>query len=103
MAKGKLVDLGHRSFPTQKAATTYFQQMLRRHKVGTVLVEGDSDFQDVRALLERHPECDQKVGCGIAAFAVQLDNAGNRGSGKVSGLFCRSRRLLQARSCRAGA
>lgn len=78
MAKGKPVELGHRSFPTQKAAIEYFRDLLARHAVGDELAGESADFRDVRAILERHPERDQKVGCGIDAFIVRLDDNANK-------------------------
>jgi hypothetical protein len=74
MGQVKPIELGHRTFPTKTAAIEYFRSLLAHHAVGDVLCEGSPDFGDVRALLERHPERDQKVGCGIESFIIRLDN-----------------------------
>jgi len=69
---------GHRSFPTKKSATAFFQELLASHNAQDELTGESPDFPDVRALLERHPDRDQKVGCGIGAFIVRLDANGNK-------------------------
>jgi hypothetical protein len=76
MARGKPVDLATRSFPNQSAATEYFRAMLNRYRPGeTVATE---DGLDLATLLDRHPEYDQKVGCGVAYFAVMMTEHGTQ-------------------------
>lgn len=78
MGRGKPIVLGHISFSTKKAAIAYFQDLLARHDVGDELAEDSLDYRDVRALLTHHPECGQKVGCGIRSFIVRLDSNRNK-------------------------
>lgn len=64
----KGVDLATLSFPTQRAATQFFGQMLYRYRPGDrVNVE---DAQHLAALLEQHTEREEKVGCGVDHFEV---------------------------------
>jgi hypothetical protein len=78
MARGNPVDLGHRSFRTQKEAQEYFRGEIAKRVVGAVITSDEEFFQDVRALIERHSERDQKVGVGIDAFIVKLDETKNK-------------------------
>lgn len=78
MARGKPVDLGHRSFQTNKDAQDYFRGEIRKRQVGEVITNDDDFFRDVRSLIDRHPERDQKVGVGIEAFIVTLDENRNK-------------------------
>jgi hypothetical protein len=64
------VDLGAISFPTQRAATQFFGRMLYRYRYGDRV--GEQDAQYLAMLLALHPECDAKIGCGIAWFEVSL-------------------------------
>jgi len=62
MARGNSVVLATRSFTTQSAATAFFKEMLARYQIGQRV--SDVDALDLAALLERHDEFAQKVGCG---------------------------------------
>jgi len=74
MARGNTVLLATRSFPTQSAATTFFKNMLARYQVGERVA--DADGLDLAALLERHDEFAQKVGCGVDHFSVMMTEHG---------------------------
>jgi hypothetical protein len=78
VGRGKPIILDHISFSTKKAAIAYFQELLARHDVEDELTEDSSDYRDVRALLDRHPDCSQKVGCGIRSFIIRLDANRNK-------------------------
>src|ERR1051325_5039420 len=78
MAKREAFVAGHLSFPTQKAALDYVRALVARYNPEDEIGEGSADFRDVQAFLQRHPEKEQKVGCGIAAFIVRLDGNGNK-------------------------
>jgi hypothetical protein len=65
-AKG--VDLATLSFPTQRAATQFFGEMLSRYRPGDWVNE--TDARHLAALLERHTERDEKIGCGVDHFEV---------------------------------
>jgi hypothetical protein len=64
----KSIDLGSLSFPTQKAATQFFGKMLYRYRPGDLVSEEDA--QHLAALLARHTEHEEKVGCGVDHFEV---------------------------------
>jgi hypothetical protein len=53
---------------TKRALTEYFSAMLKRYQVGATISE--SDERALRWLIQRHPEYEQKRGCGIAKFTV---------------------------------
>jgi hypothetical protein len=61
---------------TQKSQKEHFRAILHRYAIGRPL-EGD-DLADVLALLRRHPEAAQKIGCGIQAIEVQPSIFGTR-------------------------
>lgn len=50
-------------FKFQKDAIAYFKDMLNRYRNGQTIT-GD-DYNTLLALLARHPEADQKIGCGV--------------------------------------
>lgn len=62
----KPVDLGIKYFDTQKAAIAFFKPMLQSYRKGQRVEEDDATL--LRALIERHPGRDQKVGVGIDFF-----------------------------------
>lgn len=68
--KNKFV-LGSRSFNSKKAVDDYMRQILHAAVIGRPLT-GD-DFCAVFDLLLRHPECDKKIGAGVAALTVQAE------------------------------
>lgn len=59
---------GHLSFKTKKAATEHFKSMLSRYCDDEIV--SPSDLRDLLALLECHPERDQKIGRGV--FGIQV-------------------------------
>jgi Protein of unknown function (DUF3223) len=70
MGRAKPVDLETRSFKTQREATVFFSQILRQYKPGDrVSAEHEPDL---RALLKRHTEYQEKLGSGIAYFFVDI-------------------------------
>ncbi len=62
----KPVDLGIKYFDTQKAAIAFFVPMLHSYRRGQRVKDEDAKF--LRALIERHPGRDQKIGVGIDFF-----------------------------------
>jgi Protein of unknown function (DUF3223) len=50
-------------FKFQKDAIEYFKNMLNRYRNGQTITGDDHDI--LLALLERHPEADKKIGCGV--------------------------------------
>jgi hypothetical protein len=76
MARGKPVELATRSFPNQSEATDFFRAMLNRYRPGNAISAEES--LDLAALLERHTEYDQKVGCGVDHFTVMMTEHGTQ-------------------------
>lgn len=76
MARGQPVHLNTRSFTTKGAAAAHFKAMLARYRIGDRVNDGDG--RDLAALLERHPERDEKVGSGISHFEVMAADYGTR-------------------------
>jgi hypothetical protein len=64
----KAVDLATLSFPTQRAATQFFGEMLSRYRPGDLV--NVEDALHLAALLECHTERDEKMGCGVDHFEV---------------------------------
>lgn len=50
-------------FKSQKDAIDHFKNMLERYRNGQTIAGDDHDI--LLALLERHPEADKKIGCGV--------------------------------------
>ncbi|MEG4045170.1 DCL family protein [Microcoleus sp. Pol17_C1] len=50
-------------FKFQKDAIEHFRNMLERYRNGQTIAGDDRDM--LLALLERHPEADKKIGCGV--------------------------------------
>ena len=76
MGRGKPVELATNSFPNQATATEYFRAMLNRYRPGDMVSAEDS--LQLSALLERHTEYDQKVGCGVDHFTVMMTEHGTQ-------------------------
>ncbi len=74
MARGKPVISATRSFPNQGAATAFFKEILGRYRAGDRI--SDVDALDLAALLERHDEFAQKVGCGTDHFSAMMTEHG---------------------------
>ena len=55
--------INERTFRTQAETIDFFKEMLNRYRNGQD-VTGD-DYDMLLALLERHPEADKKIGCGV--------------------------------------
>jgi len=76
MSRGNSVDLATLSFPTQRAATEFFKEMLGRYRHGDRV--NDTDSLHLAALLERHTEYPAKVGCGVDHFEVMMTEHGTQ-------------------------
>ena len=68
MGKARQINLSTRQFAKSGDATTFFREMLNRYRVGARV--SDADGLDLAALIDRHDEKAEKIGCGIAYFAV---------------------------------
>jgi len=65
--------IGAEPFGSKAAAAARCREILGRH-IGEQIPAGrDRDF--VEALLDRHPDADEKIGCGIAKFRSVLEPA----------------------------
>lgn len=69
-------DVGRSTYPTKKAATAFYREMLHSYRVGQSLTQGHHDL--MLALVELHPGRDEKIGCGVVRFSVKLDEWGNK-------------------------
>lgn len=68
MGRTRRIALTTRSFDKVGDATTFFKEMLNRYAIGDRV--SAEDAADLKALVERHDERDQKIGSGIAGFEV---------------------------------
>lgn len=66
--------LATRSFPTRGAAQQFYRDILYQYRPGDRV--SDAHAADLLAVLDRHPEYEQKVGCGIAHFEVMMTPQG---------------------------
>jgi hypothetical protein len=73
-ARGNPVELATCSFASQSLATTFFRGMLRRYHPGDRV--NDEDALHLAALLERHDEYKDKVGCGVDYFCIMMTEHG---------------------------
>lgn len=65
MARDPII-VGHKTFKTQKDALEFFKEMLNSYRVNTTINGENHDL--LLAVLERHPEAQQKIGVGIKRF-----------------------------------
>ena len=68
MAKARKITLSTRIFEKAGDATDFFKEMLHRYEIGERVSEADA--AELKALLERHDDKDEKVGAGIEGFEV---------------------------------
>jgi Protein of unknown function (DUF3223) len=76
MAK-RSIQLGARFYDMVGDANAFYSGMLNRYSVGKVISQADA--VELNALLQRHDELDEKVGCGIAHFEVAAAPDGHPG------------------------
>jgi Protein of unknown function (DUF3223) len=77
MGKRRAIQLDTRRFDKAGDGTKFFSEMLNRYSIGQVVSQVDS--LDLRSLLKRHNEMDEKVGNGIAHFEVAAAPDGHGG------------------------
>jgi Protein of unknown function (DUF3223) len=70
------LEIGGTAFRTKGDARTFFKGMLGRYQPGDRVSEEDARM--LRALIERHPERDQKVDVGITGFHVDWATMGTK-------------------------
>lgn len=66
MSKKISIVIGDLVFRTQKEATKFFKDMLNKYQDNETVNNGDHEI--LLNLIERHPEAEQKIGCGIKRF-----------------------------------
>ena len=54
---------------TKKARTAYFSGILHGAQIGETI---NGHFEELLELLREHPDAENKIGCGVAAFKVDL-------------------------------
>lgn len=70
------IEVGGKMFRTKGDATAFFKSMLGRYAAGETV--NTEDARMLRALIERHPERDQKVDVGITGFHVNIATMGTK-------------------------
>jgi len=70
MGKKRRIVLSTRTFKKAGDAVAFFKDMLNRYSVGDRV--SDADAMELTALIQRHEEVDEKMGCGIDHFEVRL-------------------------------
>ena len=68
MQRGRPVNLDTRKFEKVGDAQAFFKEMLNRYPIGGIVI--GTDKADLRALLRRHKEEQEKIGLGISHFIV---------------------------------
>lgn len=68
MGKARSIQIDTRFFEKAGDATAFFSSMLQGYPQGARV--SDADAEDLYALIKRHDEMPEKVGCGIDYFAV---------------------------------
>lgn len=68
------VTIGTLTFRFKKDAKQFFKEMLARYRNNQDINEGDSDH--LQNLVERHPEAQEKIGCGVKRFFKAPTNKG---------------------------
>ena len=69
MAKSKPVVINGLEFKTKASAKLHIQEITKK-SFGSAISTGDSEWDFLNSLLDRHPECIQKRGVGIQSFKV---------------------------------
>jgi hypothetical protein len=68
MGSSRKIKIKTRTFEKAGDATAFFKEILSRYEIGERVTLEDS--ADLMALLERHDECDDKIGSGVSGFIV---------------------------------
>jgi len=72
----KPFSLGDLHFAKKGDAVAYLNAMLHKYDVGDKVDAADSKV--LVAALNRHPEGEEKIGCGIAGFSVRSADFGTK-------------------------
>lgn len=78
MPVSKPVKIGEREFESKRAAIEYIRALVNSQPVHMDIGSDTAAFQVFAAILAMHPEAAEKIGDGVASFAVMFDDAGNR-------------------------
>jgi hypothetical protein len=68
--------LGPMHFAKKGDAVAYLNEMLHRYDVGDRVSPEDAVI--LRAAVDRHPDAEAKIGCGIATFSVRSADYGTK-------------------------
>jgi hypothetical protein len=71
MGKRRTITVGKMEFATAKLATEYVRGLVARYADDAVANQPDTEF--LKDLLELHPRCEEKVGCGVSAFKFKTN------------------------------
>ena len=72
----KPISLGSLNFTKKEDAAAYLKDMLYRYDLGDKVSSRDADT--LMAALKRHPNAEEKIGCGISSFSVRSADFGTR-------------------------
>lgn len=75
------IRIGDRCFPSKFAAVRAIRDLYYRYAAGDV-VDDPEDHRFLLDLVYRHPRAEQKVGCGVALFRIEQDEASTIGTGR---------------------
>lgn len=71
MGKRRPITVGKMEFAAAKFATEYVRRLVARYPDNAVANQADTEF--LTDLLELHPRCEEKVGCGVRAFKFKTN------------------------------
>lgn len=71
MGKRRPITVGKMEFAAAKFATEYVRSLVARYADDAVANQTDTEF--LNDLLELHPRCEEKVGCGVSAFKFKTN------------------------------
>jgi len=78
MKTKKLFVIAGETFPTKARVIERCRKILYRCHVGSA-VTSIPDCEFLASLIERHPDAEDKIGCGILCFEVRRNRGGTRG------------------------
>lgn len=72
----KPITIGSLQFAKRGDAYAYLKSMLNRYDIGDKVSTTDQAI--LLAALARHPDADEKIGCGVASFSVRSADYGSK-------------------------
>lgn len=72
----KPITIGDINFSKKGDAVEYFRSMLYKYNPGDKVSKDDQEI--LETALRKHPEADEKIGCGLTNFSVRSGGFGTR-------------------------